>query len=59
MRPDIHAEVDTDDRKPAPVHGKCTSCGSVEVRLNKVHGYTAIEGESDRYPVGFGCEVCD
>jgi hypothetical protein len=44
-----------------PVHGMCTHCGSVEVQLvNGVTGYRDLSdiGESDRYPVGYGCEVC-
>lgn len=44
---------------PEPVYGMCTACRSVEVRLNRPHGTTKIEGESDHYPVGYGCEVCD
>lgn len=43
-----------------PVYGQCTACGSVEVELNSVKGtrdFSAI-GESDKYPIGYGCEVC-
>jgi len=43
------------------VVGKCTACGCVEVLLNEAHGFadlTAI-GESGKYPIGYGCEVCD
>jgi hypothetical protein len=43
----------------AAVYGKCCACGAVEVELNRPDGFTAIEGESDRYPTGYGCEVCD
>lgn len=42
-----------------PTYGKCTACGAVEVALNRPHGTVAIEGESDHYPVGYGCELCD
>ena len=44
-----------------PVYGMCTHCGAVEVELvNGVSGYRDLsqEGESERYPVGYGCEVC-
>lgn len=44
-----------------PVHGMCTHCGSIEVELvNGVTGYRDLSdmGEHERYPVGYGCEVC-
>lgn len=44
-----------------PVYGMCTHCGAVEVQLlNGVTGHRDLSdiGESDRYPVGYGCEVC-
>ena len=40
--------------------GLCTACGAIEVHLNKVTGtrdFSSI-GESDRYPTGYGCELC-
>lgn len=40
-------------------YGRCMACGAVEVKLNRVTGYINIPEESDRYPTGFGCEVCD
>jgi hypothetical protein len=41
-------------------YGHCTHCGAVEVELVKVAGYRDLSsiGESDRYPVGYGCELC-
>ena len=41
-------------------YGLCTACGSVEVRLNKATGTRDLSsmGESPRYPIGYGCEVC-
>lgn len=46
--------------KPPKVYGLCTSCRSVEVELVQVIGFRDLSymGESDRYPVGYGCEVC-
>ena len=43
-----------------PVYGLCTACRSVEVALNQVTGTRDLSdmGESDQYPVGYGCEVC-
>ena len=40
--------------------GMCTACGSVEVELNQATGTRDMSaiGESDRYPTGYGCEVC-
>lgn len=45
----------------APItYGMCLACRSVEVALNKVIGTRDFSdiGESDVYPVGYGCEVC-
>lgn len=42
------------------VSGMCTACGAIEVYLDRIDGfkdYSSI-GESDRYPVGYGCEAC-
>ena len=41
-------------------YGMCTACGSVEVLLITPSGTRDLShmGESDRYPVGYGCEVC-
>lgn len=41
-------------------YGMCLACRSVEVALNSVTGTRDLSdmGESDSYPVGFGCEVC-
>lgn len=39
--------------------GKCTMCGAVETKLNRVSGFVAIPEESDHYPIGYGCELCD
>lgn len=44
---------------PMSEYGKCTACGSVEVRLNMLYGTTTIPGDPGRYPVGYGCEMCD
>lgn len=46
--------------KPAKTYGLCTSCRSVEVELVQVIGTRDLSymGENDRYPVGYGCEVC-
>lgn len=46
--------------KREPTYGMCTACGSVEVALNAPHGTRDLSymGESPRYPVGYGCEVC-
>jgi hypothetical protein len=43
-----------------PTYGHCTHCGAVEVALAQVAGYRDLSaiGESDRYPVGYGCELC-
>ena len=43
-----------------PTYGLCLGCRSVEVELVKVIGTRDLSymGESDRYPVGYGCEVC-
>lgn len=57
--PVMNEPTSTDRRDREPTYGKCTACGSVEVVLNKPSGTTAIEGECDRYPVGYGCELCD
>ena len=42
------------------VYGMCTCCGSVEVALDCATGFRDLSsiGESDRYPTGYGCEVC-
>lgn len=42
-------------------NGQCLSCGAIETILNKVTGYKDFSGigESERYPVGYGCELCD
>lgn len=44
----------------APTYGMCTACWSVEVALNNATGTRDLsdEGESDTYPIGYGCEVC-
>lgn len=45
-----------------PVYGMCIHCGSIEVRLtHPPFGTRDLSdiGESDRYPLGSGCEVCD
>lgn len=42
------------------VYGQCTHCGAIEVALVNATGtrdYSAI-GESDKYPTGYGCELC-
>lgn len=43
-----------------PTYGMCTACGAIETALNKVTGYRDLShmGESDRYPTGYGCELC-
>lgn len=44
----------------APIYGMCLACGSIEVALANVTGtrdFSSI-GESPRYPVGYGCELC-
>ena len=45
--------------EPEP-YGLCAACGAIEVRLLRVAGFRDLShrGESDRYPVGYGCEVC-
>lgn len=42
------------------VYGMCTACGSVEVALASSGGTRDLSdiGESDVYPVGYGCELC-
>lgn len=44
-----------------PIYGMCIHCGAVEVKLNQLLGYKDLSdiGESNRYPYGNGCEVCD
>ena len=44
----------------ATTYGMCLSCRSIEVALNKAIGTRDFSGigESDRYPTGYGCEVC-
>ena len=46
--------------KPEPVYGMCTTCGSVEVALNRMTNTRDLShvGESSHYPTGYGCEVC-
>ena len=41
-------------------NGMCLRCGAIETTLNRVTGYRDYSdiGESDRYPTGYGCEVC-
>lgn len=43
-----------------PAYGMCTGCGAVEVELVEVAGTRDLShiGESESYPVGYGCEVC-
>lgn len=48
---------------PAPPinrNGRCLSCGAIETQLNRIAGYEDLSsiGESERYPVGYGCELC-
>ena len=45
---------------PDPTYGLCTACRSVEVALNRPTGTRDLShmGESDKYPTGYGCEVC-
>ena len=47
--------------RPAPAIGWCTACGSIEVVLNAITGTRDFShlGESDAYPTGYGCELCD
>lgn len=42
------------------IYGQCTACGSIEVELDSIKGYRDFSdiGESDCYPVGYGCEAC-
>lgn len=42
------------------VYGQCTHCGAVEVELTNPSGTRDLSdiGESAKYPVGYGCEVC-
>lgn len=42
------------------MYGMCIGCGSVEVALINPTGTRDLSdmGESDAYPVGYGCEVC-
>ena len=41
-------------------YGMCLTCRSIEVALVKAIGTRDFSdiGESDVYPVGYGCEVC-
>ncbi len=58
---DEHNDRIAEDQAPRiPRYGMCTACGSVEVELNFVTGLRDLShiGESDRYPTGYGCEVC-
>ncbi|WNM68481.1 hypothetical protein SEA_STARCEVICH_42 [Mycobacterium phage Starcevich] len=50
-------EVKSDDT----VYGMCTACGSVEVALMQPTGSRNLShiGESDTYPTGHGCEMCN
>jgi len=43
-----------------PIYGKCRACGAVETRLDHADGTTDLSaiGESDKYPTGYGCELC-
>jgi NTP pyrophosphatase (non-canonical NTP hydrolase) len=43
-----------------PRRGWCMICGRVDVALDQITGYRdrSDKGESARYPVGYGCEVC-
>ncbi|ABQ86109.1 hypothetical protein PBI_TWEETY_40 [Mycobacterium phage Tweety] len=43
------------------VYGMCTACGSVEVALMQPTGSRNLShiGESDTYPTGHGCEMCN
>ncbi|AIM50164.1 hypothetical protein PBI_BUZZLYSEYEAR_42 [Mycobacterium phage BuzzLyseyear] len=50
-------EVKSDDT----VYGMCTACGSIEVALTQPTGSRNLShiGESDTYPTGHGCEMCN
>jgi hypothetical protein len=54
---ELHGE---EGRHLRPVYGMCLACRSMEVELNEVVGTRDLSsiGESDVYPVGYGCEVC-
>lgn len=41
-------------------YGMCTACGAVEVALNMVTGFRDLSaiGEHEKYPTGYGCEMC-
>lgn len=44
-----------------PIIGQCSACGSIEVHLvgNVLRTMDlSTMGESPRYPVGYGCELC-
>lgn len=43
-----------------PTYGMCLACRSVEVEIYDVCGTRDMSwmGEHERYPVGYGCEVC-
>ena len=43
-------------------YGMCLACRAIEVKLDEsgvigTRDFSNI-GESDKYPVGYGCEVC-
>jgi len=42
------------------IYGMCLACRAIEVELFDVIGTRDFSdiGESDKYPVGYGCEVC-
>lgn len=56
-----HEPLLTATEPEVPQYGMCLCCGAIEVRLNVVVGHRDLSriGESDRYPVGSGCELCD
>ena len=55
-----HAADHSRDAEDERTVGMCTSCGAIEVYLNKATGRRDFAGigESAEYPTGYGCELC-
>lgn len=53
--------AEEDAREPlSGTYGQCGACGAIEANLVRVTGTRDLSaiGESDAYPIGYGCEHC-
>lgn len=55
-----HYVANVPEKDAGPTYGLCSACNSIEVALLEVTGIRDFSdiGESARYPVGYGCELC-